>query len=1100
LSFYRVLFIIFVFQNYKIMTDKFSTIPLKRLFLIFQNHENLSSFGLTKDLFYKCNPRIKSHFISQQISTPFGVAAGPHTQMAQNIIMAWLSGARYIELKTVQILDELEVSKPCIDMADEGYNCEWSQELKLHESYNEYLNAWIMLHIFNHQLNPDKNIDTIFNMSVGYNLEGIKSEKVQWFLNKMRDCSHEKEQKIKELHEIYPEILNISIPNCISDNVTISTMHGCPPDEIEKIARYLIEEKKLNTILKLNPTLLGKDDLRDILNKKLLFNTIVPDEAFKHDIKYPQAIQIIQKLLKTAEKNNVFFGIKLTNTLECKNIKNVFSPEQQSMYMSGVALHPISINLANKIRKTFNGNIPISFSAGCDCFNISEVLSCGLHPVTVSSDILKPGGYSRLLQYAEEIEKSFLAHNASSLNEFIAHTANNINNVTEAALINLEHYAQRVLNDKRYKKEVLFEKNIKTKRKLSYFDCIAAPCTYTCPTNQDIPEYMYHASKADFKEAFKTILRTNPFPHVLGMVCDHKCQTKCTRINYDEDLRIRDVKWYISENNNNQITDVSPLNGLKVAVIGAGPSGLSCAYFLRLAGVDVTVYESKNMSGGMISEAIPHFRLKEKALNIDIERIKKLGVHVHYNAKINKKSFEIIKDEYNFIYIAVGAQKIKKLGIEGENASGVLCPIEFLSAIKKKNLDFKGSNIVVIGGGNTAMDVARAVLRLVKDNQKVTLIYRRTISEMPAEKEEIEALLSEGIQVKELTQPVAVVTENNKVIALRCVKMKLKQKDTSGRAGVEPIENSLFDIPADTVIPALGQEINIDFMDKEDVQLILSGENEFNNIFIGGDAYRGGSTIVNAVADGKNAAYKIINTIKYHQLESQKEKPVITYDELLQKRAERKYSKLGKIALNRYENNAPEIPFTEKDIVEEAQRCLLCNELCNICVTVCPNKANYCYQTIDRTYNIPRISINNKQINILKGSDFKINQKYQIINIADFCNECGNCNTFCPTEGAPYINKPKFFLNAESFKNAPSGFILSKQKERKVLIYKNEGAFYSLCKTDEYFIYEDNEIRAFFDLNINFIKAEPLTEGNITKDFQILMHLLILIDAADNLY
>jgi len=1085
------------------MTDKFSTISIEKLFKIFESSRNLESFGLTDNLKFKGNELLEGVFMGKKLSTPFGVAAGPHTQMAQNIIMAFLSGAMYIELKTIQVLDELEIPKPCIDMADEGYNCEWSQELKIEESFNEYLNAWIMLHIINYRQNGNsKKPGFIFNMSVGYNYEGILNPKVQWFLDKMKNCKIEKEQKIQLLRTLCPEITNIQIPDCISDNVTLSTMHGCPPDEIEKITRYLIEVRKLNTILKLNPTLLGKEAVREILNKTFSYDTIVPDEAFEHDLKYPQALDIIKKLIVSAQQNNVFFGVKLTNTLESLNNRDVFSKEQPSMYMSGRALHPISINVAHKLQKDFNGSLNVSFSAGADCFNIADVISCGFFPVTVSSDILKPGGYSRLFHYASEIEKAFNQINAQSIEDFIIKKTNKNNNIQESALNNLESYAQNVLKNKMYKKETFFDKSIKTNKELGAFDCISAPCMHTCPTHQDIPEYLYYASVGNFNEAFKTILRTNPFPNVLGMVCDHKCQTRCTRINYDEDLHIRDVKWFISEKNDNGfINEVLPLNGTKAAIIGAGPSGLSCAYFLRLSGVDVTVYESKNIPGGMVSEAIPLFRLKEKALQMDIDRIKRLGVHIHYNVKIDNKSFDKLKKEFNFIYIAVGAQNIKKLNIEGENAQGVLDPIAFLSALKKNTLEFNGKNIAVIGGGNTAMDVARAASRLVKGNGKVTLIYRRSIKEMPAEKEEIEALMAEGIPVLELTQPLKVNTENNKITGITCLKMTLGEKDESGRAKTMAIRGSEFVLPFDTVIPALGQDINIDFIEKNELMKILAHNTASNTVFIGGEALRGASTIVNAMADGKNAAYNILKNIKGTYPVKKELPKEVSYDELMYKRSDRAFSNLNKITLGKFETIAPEIPFTEKEIIEEAGRCLLCNQLCNICVTVCPNKANYSYETGPLSFTLPVVSFNDGKAVFKNDRTFSIAQKYQVLNIGDFCNECGNCNTFCPTSGAPYLKKPKFYLTTESFNEAPRGYFISRQQDKIAIVYKNDNLFNSLTQKNETFVYETEEITAIFKkddfslININSLLPE-LKEISLENAAEM----RVLLDAALGLY
>ncbi|OQA01968.1 MAG: Glutamate synthase (NADPH) small chain [Bacteroidetes bacterium ADurb.Bin408] len=612
---------------------------------------------------------------------------------------------------------------------------------------------------------------------------------------------------------------------------------------------------------------------------------------------------------------------------------------------------------------------------------------------------------------------------------------------------------------------------------------------------------MYYAAEGNFNEAFKTILKTNPFPNVLGMVCDHKCQTKCTRVNYDEVLRIRDVKWFVSENNNNGYKEELPLNGIKVAVIGAGPSGLSCAYFLRLAGVEVTVYESKSISGGMASEAIPRFRLKEKALQKDIDRIKNLGVHIHYNAKIDHQSYGFIKNEYHYIYIAVGAQKIKKLNIPGDNAEGIIDPIEFLSSLKRNAPLSLGENVAVVGGGNTAVDVARAVLRVLKDRNKVTMVYRRTLNDMPAEKEEIEALLEEGIKVIELSQPVMVLTDNNKVKGMKCVKMQLSGKDSSGRGRVVPVPDSEHILYFDCIIPALGQETNIDFLTDDELKTVTHDKITPAKLFIGGDAYRGASTIVQAVADGKEAALKVIDAINYKKETISNKVPEISYEKLLEKRAIRQFSALPKPNANQNEADAPELPYSEKQIMAEASRCLLCHQLCNICVTVCPNKANYCYITEPLSFTLSKIRMADNKPVIEKDKTFCVKQKYQIINISDFCNECGNCRTFCPTADAPYTHKPKFYLTPESFRNAPEGFYFTKTPEKKALVYKKEDKFFTLSMINGQYVFENDQIKASFSQNnFSLMKVELLSpfEGYLLLDKAAEM--LLLFKAAENLY
>ena len=333
------------------MSEKFTITPLDQLLkIILKQLSKGRLFGIPSELFFRPDSSDPFRFnrYGQILETPIGVAAGPHTQLAQNIVISWLMGARYIELKTIQTLDELNVSKPCIDMQDEGYNCEWSQELRVQESFEQYLDAWIIIHVLRHKFNwGNSNPGVIFNMSVGYDYEGIQKENVQWFLDKMFDASDYLEQKKESIKSIYPKVAELDINPCISNNITLSTMHGCPVNEIEKIGKYLIEDRNLHTTVKLNPTLLGRKEINEILNNSG-FKTNVPDSAFEHDPKFDEMVSIIQNLEKSAAKNDVHFGLKLTNTLESRNHKNTFPSTEEMMYLSGRALHPISIKVAEK--------------------------------------------------------------------------------------------------------------------------------------------------------------------------------------------------------------------------------------------------------------------------------------------------------------------------------------------------------------------------------------------------------------------------------------------------------------------------------------------------------------------------------------------------------------------------------------------------------------------------------------------------------------------------------------------------------------------------------------------------------------------------------
>ncbi|MCK4903851.1 MAG: NAD(P)-binding protein, partial [Candidatus Marinimicrobia bacterium] len=645
------------------MSDKLYPLPLNKLLTwILQEEQHGKIFGYYKELFFtpKAEDSFRMKRYGQMLETPIGVAAGPHTQLAHNIVLAWLFGARYLELKTVQTLDEIDVTKPCIDMSDGGYNCEWSQELKLRQSFDEYLNAWIIIHILRDKFSWG-NATTpgfIFNMSVGYDLKGILNANVQEYFKLMNNCKTILNQKLNDITDIYPNIKNVIIPSKITDNITLSTMHGCPPDEIEKIGKYLIEERKLDTAIKLNPTLLGPEKLRQILYNDLNFDDItVPDEAFEHDLKYDDALVLIKNLQNSAKQNNVEFGLKLTNTLEVLNTRQTLPQKEATNYMSGRALHPISVNLAAQLQADFDGQLDISFSAGVDAFNITNILTCNIKPVTTCTDVLKPGGYGRLKQYLDNIRVEFHSVGAQNIDEYILNLGGKTD-VEQSGLLNLQNYAQNVTQNRAYQNQFTGFESIKTNRELTQFDCIKAPCIGNCATNQHIPEYIYHTAQGNFDKAFEVIMETNPLPGITGAVCDQLCALKCTRSNYDNPLLIRDIKRFATEfGSQNFSTNKIAQNNINIAIIGGGPAGLSSAYFLALAGCRVEIFEAKDYSGGMVSEAIPHFRLSAEAFQSDVERILNFGVQIHYNSKIDTLKFNQMREQFDYVYIAVGAQQ-----------------------------------------------------------------------------------------------------------------------------------------------------------------------------------------------------------------------------------------------------------------------------------------------------------------------------------------------------------------------------------------------------------------------------------------------------------
>lgn len=367
-------------------------------------------------------------FLGRRAATPIGPAAGPHSQMAQNIVLAWLGGSRLFELKTVQVIDDLEIERPCIDMQTIGYNIEWSQELLVHQSLEEYVKAWMIIELLRNWepirefvgANPGPHL---FDMSVGYDLAGIKSEKVSGFIDAMRNATEEIERLRPQIGGAFESMRDIEFDPAISGTVTLSTFHGCPPDEIEAITKHLVDHHDLDVIVKLNPTLLGPERVDEIVHTELGYADVclVP-KAFEDDLQFERAISLIGELNEHALAAGHRFGIKLTNTLVVDNHKQ-WMPDQ-TMYLSGPPLHVLATALLDKLAAALpgqlmipghDGNIQVSFSAGITKENLVDAIAMGVRPATICSDLLKPGGYGRLAPMLKALTASVADSDASDL-------------------------------------------------------------------------------------------------------------------------------------------------------------------------------------------------------------------------------------------------------------------------------------------------------------------------------------------------------------------------------------------------------------------------------------------------------------------------------------------------------------------------------------------------------------------------------------------------------------------------------------------------------------------------------------------------------------
>ncbi len=981
--------------------------------------EKDSIFGIHKSLFWQ--PK-KAAFFNPDLfgnvtASPVGPAAGPNTQLTQNIVAAWLSGARYMELKTVQIMDELEFGRPCIDVEDEGYNAEWSQELKLEQSIKEYVKAWVLIPVLEKMLGWDNTLPggVLFNMSVGYNLAGILQPRMQTFISRMLDSSGEIAEYKAILKKEFPQYADIEVPNALTNSATLSTMHGCPPDEIGKIAKYLLEERGFHLFVKMNPTLLGRDEVRDMLNRTLGYTDIrIPDPVFDHDLKYPQAVEIIKMMKESSKKHDRFFGVKLSNTLAMYNYRRLMPGEE--MYMSGRALYPVTMNLWNRLSKEFSrdGGLNVSYSAGADAMNMAKIFSCGALTVTMASDLLKPGGYARIVQCLDNLETAMAEKGAKNLPEFAKDRA-----------ANLEKAAAESLVGKRYKKSC-YPAAPKVESGLGMFDCVEAPCMSKCAVCQDVPAYASQIARGDYDGALWTILRRNPLPGLTGHICTHLCETRCTRANYDEAVGIRALKRFAAERGNASYPKIEK-NGRKVAVVGAGPSGLAAAMRLALAGVEVTVYESRSRAGGMMAIA-PAFRLPREVLDADVKRITDLGVKIELNHKVEEPPEALLEKGFDAVYIATGFPKDLPPGIPGSDAKGVRTAMRLLeeTTIGGKRPDM-GRKALIIGGGNTAMDAARTAQRLTKN--PVTVVYRRTRDEMPAIEEERELLFEEGNLLEELASPVRVIVKDGRVAGLECERNRLGDPDESGRRSPVPTGEK-FTIEADSIVIAIGQAADtalfkdgkVELKKNGSVSVGCNGRTNRSGVYAGGDVISGPDIVIRACADGARAAEAICGALGIETGECPYLPRPTAEDILAAKKA-----RTRKVGPNK-ETHLPvaerkgfepvEQTLGEAEARAEAKRCLQCSSHCDKCVEVCPNRANYPFTVRTTAVAVPVIAISKISDGIpeiVATEDFVLAQSRQILHVEDFCNECGNCATFCVHEGRPYMDKPRICLNEHDF-------------------------------------------------------------------------------------
>ena len=937
------------------MSEKMYPIPFKSLmnWVVTEYAMSGEIFGVHKA--YKASGKSLPIF-GERIETPFGPAAGPNSQLAQNIIAAYFAGARFFEVKTVQKMDGADlaacVPRPCILANDEGYNQEWSTELTVPQAMDEYIKAWCALKVLSKVYDLGDPNGFVFNMSVGYDLEGIKGEKVDTYLNGMMDATKtaifgECKAVLKELFPQESDYIDAISP-CVSRSVTVSTLHGCPPDEIERIASYLISEKHLHTFVKCNPTILGYETARTILDGMGYDYIVFDDHHFREDLQWADAVPMFERLQALADKNGLEFGLKLSNTFPVDTTRGELPNDE--MYMSGRSLFPLTIEMCHRISRQFKGKMRISFAGGAEYFNCDKLFAAGIWPITVATTILKPGGYNRLLQMVEKVESMPYKAFDGTCTEAICE-------MSAASHTDYHHVKPIKPLPKR-----------KSEKNVPWIDCFTAPCKGGCPIEQDIPEYVELCRKELYGPALKLITEKNPLPFLTGTICAHRCQNKCTRNFYEESVQIRNTKLVAAYHGYEalmaSIRKPAKVAGKKAAIIGGGPTGIAAAYFLGRAGIETTIFEREACLGGVPRHVIPSFRIANETIEKDIALMQKYDVEVKCGAPAPSVD-ELKKMGYTHILFAVGAWKAGKLDIPGDVAGA----IQWMKGVKAGNIAV-GGNVVVVGGGNTAMDAARLAKRSGAKN--VTLVYRRTKKYMPADEHELALALQDGVAFAELAAPVAQADG-----VLKCEQMKLGEADASGRRS--PVgTGEFFTVPCDLVISAVGEQVDDALMSANGIELDKKGRPAFKTnvegVYAAGDATRGPATVVEGIADAARFAEEVIGAAHTYEIPAA---AYITKADAIAKK--------GTLLMS-------------KDACCEGKRCLQCHTVCENCVDSCPNRANVAIAMAD-------------------GS-------HQIVHVDKMCNECGNCTQFCPYASEPCHDKFTLFQTAEDMVDSKNAGVL----------------------------------------------------------------------------
>lgn len=856
-------------------------------------------FGV-KDI-YKAG-RSRLPIFGLRIENPVGPAAGPVTQTAQGIIAAYAAGARFFELKTV-FPEPDPAEKPSASIGDRTFSSEHPSELSLGDAFGEYVKAWYAIKLISTAFELGVPEGFIFNMSVGGSLEDLKSDKMNSFIEGLksaeytpvwRECENWARAHMDELDGIDNTYLSDISPNvCIS--ATFVPRAGLSAQEVEACAEYLIEEKRLHTFVRLSPDLLGYYTVRGILDINGYDDVVISKERIDSEANYDDIKPALSRLQFKADSHRLEFGVKVCDGL-C--VENADECGIKGCKLTGRALFPIAFSLAEKIANDFGGGLRVCFAGGTDIYTAEKLFNAGIWPVTMVSDVIRPGGLARLKQTVEAVSKC-------DYTQFSGILTSDLPDIEKDAYSggrykNKEHAGLR-----------------KAKGPIPPVYCAKAQCRAVCPLGQDIPLIMRLLKNDRSLEALRVIIERNPMPFTVETLCPHPCADSCSRRFYEGALAINAENLRAAKNACFDLLDETELKsraGEPIAIVGCGPAGLAAACFLARQGANVTIFDKEKRPGGSVIKYVPKFRINDADVEWDVTLIQALGIEMELETEITSIK-ELREKGFEKIVLAIGAGTQSHLKF----AFGKSIPaLEFLEECRNSEQEALEEkyigNLIVVGGGHTAAAAARCAKKLPTVD-RVTVVFDRPQSEMTASPSEIAAMKKEGIFIMESLTASGVRGGN-----LLCRKTAYGEPDEE--TGIRPllITEEKEKLPADIVINAVGEECDSPLLDETDGHVYLVGDALFGRT----------ADIAEVIADAQRLARKLANT---------------HFD---------KYMPDNETEDKSFMKNRSKL-CADCKACKEGERCLECDTVCEFCAECCPNRANLIVTLADGSRQIVHI-------------------------------------------------------------------------------------------------------------------------------------------------